>query len=97
MSQYIILSIMLHLNKTLVRFGKVKSPLCFFCKSSEETTVHLLHRCSFSGNIWSQIQVFVSNYFSIPNISPQSAMLGFMVEIQDQHSIIINHILQIFK
>ena len=44
-----------------------------------------------------QTQVFFSNYFTIPNISPRSVILGFMEEIQDQHNIIINHILLIYK
>ena len=46
-------------------------------------------------NIWSQ--VFFSNYFTIPNISRKSAIIGFMEEVQDQHNIIIHHILLIFK
>ena len=52
----------------LVRFEKVPSPLCSFCKSSEETAAHLLSIFSLSQNIWSQTQVFFSNYFTIPNI-----------------------------
>ena len=35
--------------------------------------------------------------FIIPNISPQSTILGFMEEIQDQHNMIINHVLLIYK
>ena len=45
----------------------------------------------------SQTQVFFSNYFVIPNISSQSAILGFMEEIQDQRNIFINYILLIYK
>ena len=55
----------------------------------------MFSRCSISQNIWSQFQVFFSNYFAIPNVSPQSAILGFMEEIQDQDSIIINYVLLI--
>ena len=44
------------LNKMLFRIGKVKSPLCSFCKSSEETSLHLFSRCSLLQNIWSQTQ-----------------------------------------
>ena len=65
----------LYLNKMIFRFGKVKSSLCSFCKSSEETSVHLFSSSSLSQNIWSQTQVFFSNYFTILNILPQSAIL----------------------
>ena len=47
-SQYKILNNVLYLNKMLFRFGKVKSPLYSFCKSSEAAAVHLFSRCSFS-------------------------------------------------
>ena len=52
------------LNKILFKFWKIKSPLHFFCKSFEETTVHLFSNCSLSRKIWSQTQVFFSNYFN---------------------------------
>ena len=67
----------------LFRFGKVKSPLCSFYKSSVETAVHLFSTCSPSQNTWSQTQVFFSKCFTTPNISPQSANFGFMEQIQD--------------
>ena len=95
--QFKISNNVLYLSKTLFRFKKVKSPLCFFCKSAEETAVHLFNSFSLSQSIWSQTQVLFSNYFTIPIISPESAILGFLQEIQDQHNIIINHILLIYK
>ena len=49
--QYKILNNVLYLNKMLSRFGKVKSPLCSFFKSFEETPVHLFSNCSLSQNI----------------------------------------------
>ena len=38
----------------LFRFEKVKSPLCSFCKSSDETAVYLSGRCLLSQSVWSQ-------------------------------------------
>ena len=70
----------------LFRFGKVKSTLRSFCKSSEEAAVCLFSRCSLSETIWSQthkFEVFFANYFTIPNILPQSVIHGFNEEIQD--------------
>ena len=82
--QYKILNNVLYLNKMLFRCRKVRSPSCYFCKSSEETLFYF-HK------------IFFSNYFTIPNISPQSAILAFMEEIQDHHYIIINHTWLIYK
>ena len=80
----------------LFRFGK-EFPLCSSCKLSKETAVHFFSSCSLSENACSQTRVFFSYNFTIPNISPQSAILGFMEETQDQHNIIVNHILLIYK
>ena len=67
----------------LFRFGIVKSPLCSFCKSSEETAVHLFSSCSLSKNIWTQTQAFFSSNFTIS----AQCHSWFMEEIQDQHNI----------
>ena len=43
--QYKLLNNVLYLNKMLLRFGKIDSSLCFFCKMTDETPVHLfLHK-----------------------------------------------------
>ena len=45
----------------------------------------------------SQFQVFFPTCSTNPNIVPQSAILCFIEESQDQHNIIFNHILLIYK
>ena len=67
----------------LFRFGNFKSPVRYFCKSSEEAVVHLSSSCSLSKNIWPQAQIFFSNYFTILIILLHGAILGFIEEIQD--------------
>ena len=47
--QYKILNNLLYLNKKLFRVAKVQPPLCFFCKSSDETAVLLFSRCLLFG------------------------------------------------
>ena len=49
--QYKILNNVQYLNKIYFRFGKVKHPLCSFCKLAEETAVHFFSSCSLSQNI----------------------------------------------
>ena len=64
-----ILNNALYLNKTLFKFGKVKSPLYLFCKSVEETIIHLFSECLYAQYIWNQAQIF-SDYSTIPNVTP---------------------------
>ena len=49
----------LYLNQMFFRF---KSPASSFCKSSKVTPIHLFSSCLHSRYIWSQTQVFFSNY-----------------------------------
>ena len=49
-----ILNNALYLNKLLFKFGKVKSPLCSYCKSAEETIIQLFSECLCAQYIWHQ-------------------------------------------
>ena len=52
--QYKLLNIVLYLNKMLFRFGKIDSPLCSFCKMTEETPLHLFYNCIKRKLLWDQ-------------------------------------------
>ena len=43
---YKIINNVLYLNKKLFQFGKTQSPLCCFCHTEAETTLHVFHKCS---------------------------------------------------
>ena len=86
----------LYLNKILFKLGKVKSPLCSFCKSAEETTIHLFNECLCAQYIWNQTQIFFSDYITIPVVTLQSAILGF-TDTHIDHFLLINHLLMIYK
>ena len=60
-----ILNNVLYLNKLLFKSGKVKSQLCSFCKSAEETITHLFSECLCAQYIWNQTQIFFSGYITI--------------------------------
>ena len=92
--QYKILNSLLYLKKMLFRFGKAKSLVFSF---TEETAIHLFSRCTLAQNIWPQTQTFLLNYLIIPNLTPQSAILGFLGGLHDEHNILINRILLIYK
>ena len=40
------------------KFEKVKSLLCSFCKSAEETIIYLFSECLCAQYIWNQTQIF---------------------------------------
>ena len=94
--QYKILNNVLYLNKLLFKFGNVKSPLCSFCKSAEETIIRLFSESLCAQYIWHQIQIFLSGYITIPDVTPQSAILGF-TDTSTEHFLLINHLLLIYQ
>ena len=94
--QYKILHNVLYLNKQLFKFQKVNSPLCSFCNQKEETAIHIFQACPITKVLWVQLISLVENKLSIPTITPQSAIFGFLQNSGKDH-IIINHLLLIFK
>ena len=80
----------------LFRFGNFKSPVRYFCKSSEEAVVHLSSSCSLSKNICSQAQIFfeLSHY---PYYLATWCHSWFYRRNSRSHNVVINQILLIFK
>jgi len=93
--QYKIINNVLYLNKMLFVFKKVISPLCSFCKSEDETPLHLFFECTLTQNLWKQLSSFSRQRLNIPTLTPQSAIFGFY-EPQNKNEILINHLLLIF-
>ena len=94
--QYKILSNILFVNKMIFKLRKVESPLCSFCKAEDETYIHLFYRCTKTSILWRQLQEFFSTALDLPNILPQTAILGFLNDALE-HKLLLNHILLIFK
>ena len=95
--QYKILNNILYLNKALFKFGKVHSPLCSFCKTEDETVIHLFHNCHKIKEIWKNLRTHFLPRIDIPLLSPQSAIFGFLIDDTNENCLIINHLLLIFK
>ena len=94
--QYKLLNNVLYLNKMLFRFGKIDSPLCFFCKMIEETPLHLFYNCIKTKLLWDQLKEFISNEtLSFPSLTPQSGILGH-TNLSDDY-LLINHLILIYK
>ena len=93
--QYKILNNTQILNKKLYQSKLSNTPLCSFCKTHDEDSLHVFSECVHAIRLWDALTITLSDYISLPNISPQSAILGFLnIEI---HSLAINHILLIYK
>ena len=75
--------------------GLVDTSVCSFCRNEDETIIHLFSQCHFILNLWAQIKVYFSRSFNLPDITPQSAFLGFYNI--DENKIIFNQLLLLFK
>ena len=93
--QYKILHNILYLNNNLFKFGIAPSPLCSFCLASEETPDHLFSRCIITASLWSELKLFFGGTIDLPDLIPQTAILGYLNI--DHDSIMINHLLLVFK
>lgn len=94
--QYKILHNVLHLNEKLFLFKKTDSKLCPFCKSFNETVIHIFAKCVVTARLWSNIKEFFKDSLTFPSISPQSAIFGFF-EVDHGNFYILNHILLLYK
>ena len=94
-SQYKIINV-LYLNKRLFAFKKVTTPLFSFCKSKDEKPVYLFFDCLVTQNLWKQFCSLCRHKLIITNLTPQSAIFGFL-ESNHKSDMLINHILSISK
>ena len=90
---YKIINNVLYLNKKLFQLGKTQSPLCSFCHTEAETTLHIFHKCSATKIIWNQLLLLFETDLDFPDLTPQAALFGFVNESDNN----LNHILFIFK
>ena len=74
--QYKILNNILCLNKKLHTFGIKSSPLWSFCNLHDETPFHIFCECDRVTHLWSDLIQCFQNTFILPNLTPQSVILG---------------------
>ena len=94
--QYKILNNILFLNKKLFIFKIIDTPYCSFCGETEETTIHLFHECEKTSSLWSELRLYLRD-LSLPDLLPQTALLGFYEDLENKFSLLQNHILLLFK
>ena len=95
--QYKILHNILYLNKMLFTFGKTKTPLCSFCYSYDETIKCIFLECICVKQLWNHLRLFLTNDISLPILTPQTAIFGFINGIENNVYKIKNQILHAYK
>ena len=72
------------------------SPLCPFCKLFDETVLHLFYECDIIQNLWNDLALFFENDFTLFNLTPQAAFLGFL-NVDSKLLLLQNRLLLTFK
>ena len=80
----------------LLKFGKVTSPRCSFCKLHNEPIMHLFYDCLIVKKLLNQLKSILSNNLNFAISTPQSAIFGFWDLATNEH-LILNRLLLIFK
>ena len=94
--QHNILHNILFLNKKLYLSGITKSPLCSYCNTNDETSIHLFCECNSIKSLWLQLNRNFHSDLKFPKLTPQTAIVGiFNDSVSNIH--LINHILLLFK
>ena len=94
--QYKCLNNILYLNNALFRMNLVDTPLCSFCNTRNETVSHFFYECNITKLLWSHVAHFFEGKIKIPNLSVQSAVLGFLGPPKEDF-VLLNIILLSFK
>ena len=72
MFQYKIINNVLYINKMLFIFKNVDTPLCPFCKSKDETPLHLFYDCIVTQCLWKQLCSLCRHKRVIPELTPRN-------------------------
>ena len=94
--RYKMLHHILFLNKNVYLFGMKESPLCFYCNTNDETSIHLFYECNSTKYLWLQLNRYFHSDLTFHVLTPQTAILGlFNDSVSSIH--LINDILLLFK
>ena len=94
--QFKILHNVLFLNSRLFKLNYSDSPLCSLCGNYNETVIHIFSECDVTRALWSDVVNSIDG-LNLGPLSPQSAVLGFLNNDDDDNQFISNFILLIFK
>ena len=77
----------------------VDSPLCFLCKTENESMLHLFCECAVASNLLEQFKLWVSDIFLLGkiDIDPKTIIFGAWRNLNTPDFIPINHMILLFK
>ena len=79
----------------LFTFRKINTAFCLFCHLYDETIKHIFLECI--QKLWNHLRLFLTNDISLPILTPQTVIFGFINRIENSVYKIRNYILLIFK
>ena len=80
----------------LYLFAIIKSPLCSYCSTNDETSIHLFCECNSSKYLWLQLSMDVRSDLMFHVLTPQTAILGrFNDSVSNIY--LMDHILLLFE
>ena len=77
--------------------GLTESPLCSYCHLENENIQHLFFSCQIAQNLWLDIKTFFSSKLTVPNLSLQCAIFGFLDQDKNINYLTLNNILIMYK
>ena len=80
--QYRILNNLPFRNKKTCIFGITNIALCSFCKTFEETSLHIFYDCIHVISLWEALQTKFKTIV-LPSLIPQAAILGLTNEAKN--------------
>ena len=90
--QYKVLNRIIFTNKTLYKMRLVDSPLCTFCKISDESLEHLLCSCEFTIAFWKSVVLWVKSlHIDIDSLNDCDIIFGLIQK--RPHWLLLNHII----
>ena len=66
---------LVYLNKKLYDFGITDTALCSFCKTLEETPIHIFYDCIHVKSLWEKLHTKFQNDTILPSLTPQTVIL----------------------
>ena len=90
--QYKLLNRIIYTNKSLYKMKMIDSPLCTFCKISDESLEHLFCRCDFIVAFWMSVVLWLKSlHIAIDSLNDSDIILGLTQK--RSHWLLLNHII----
>ena len=90
--QYKLLNRIIYTNKSLYKMKMIDSPLCTFCKISDESLEHLFCRCDFIVAFWMSVVLWLKSlHIAIDSLNDSDIIFG--LKQKRSHWLLLNHII----